>query len=618
MKKTFLIGALLMSSMIWGQGKDYWQQEVLYQMEIDVDVKNYQYDGSMYLTYTNNSPDVLDRVFFHLYFNAFQPGSMMDIRSRTISDPDRRVGDRISKLGEDEIGYINVKDLRQDGKPLDFETVGTILEVDLIEPIQPGESTKFQMGWKAQVPLQVRRSGRTNAEGIEFSMSQWYPKLCEYDKQGWHANPYIGREFHGVWGDFDVKINIDKDYVVGAGAVLQNKDEVGHGYSDQSAKAKKGKLNWHFLAENVHDFVWAADPDYVHDMVKDGDLEMHFFYQDDEAIKPNWKILQERTPEIFQIASKLFGEYPYPVYSIIQGGDGGMEYPMATLITGKRKEKSLVGVTVHEAMHSWYQMILGTNEALYPWMDEGFTSYASTIIMNELYPPSEEPMNAHFRSYQSYLNLVKEGKDEAMDTHADHYITNRAYGTNAYSKGEVFLKQLEYIIGEEDMAETMLKYFDAWKFKHPTDKDFMRIAEKVCGMELDWYHEYFIQSTKTIDYAIGEVKANGAKTEIFLERKGEMIMPLDVMIYKKDGTSDIYSIPLRIMRGEKKESIYGQEVKLAPDWPWTHPGYVLSVPIPIADIEAIEIDPTLRLADTDRLNNISGAEGGNDDFFYKE
>ncbi len=619
MKNIFLALVLIVLSIsISAQGGDYWQQRVEYMMEIEVDAKNYQYDGSMYLTYTNNSPDTLDRIFFHLYFNAFQPGSMMDIRSRTIEDPDRRVGARIAQLDESQIGYIDVRDVRQEGKPLDFETVGTICEVSLLDELLPGKTCQFSMGWKAQVPVQIRRSGRNNSEGIDFSMAQWYPKLCEYDKQGWHANPYIGREFHGVWGDFDVKINIDKDYTVGATGILLNKDQIGHGYSDAEGKAKKGKLNWHFRAENVHDFVWAADPNYIHDVVKDGDLEFHFFYLDDDAIKKNWKTLQEKTPEIFRLASKQFGQYPYKRYAIIQGGDGGMEYPMATLITGNRKERSLVGVTVHEVMHSWYQMILGTNEALYPWMDEGFTTYASTIIMNQLYPPSEEPINAHFRSYQSYLNLVRDGKDEGMDTHADHYITNRAYGVNAYSKGEVFLKQLEYIIGEKALAETMLRYFNEWKFKHPTDKDFIRIAEKVSGLELDWYHEYFVSSKKTIDYAVSDVQADGTKTNIYIERKGDMIMPVDVMIYMVDGNVIQYTIPLRIMRGEKEESINGVKTITAPDWPWTHPGYVLSVNYPASLIDAIEIDPTMRMADTDRSNNISGATGGGDDFFYQE
>jgi hypothetical protein len=201
---------------------DRWQQHVNYEMNIDVNAEKNQYTGFQKLVYTNNSPDTLDKVFYHLYFNAFQPGSMMDVRSRNLPDPDGRVRDRISKLTPDEIGYIKVNNLTCNGTALRFETNETILEVTLNEPVLPGASAVFEMEWDAQVPLQIRRSGRDNREGVRLSMAQWYPKLCEYDYQGWHANPYIAREFYGVWGDFDVTIAIDKNYLVAAGGYLQN------------------------------------------------------------------------------------------------------------------------------------------------------------------------------------------------------------------------------------------------------------------------------------------------------------------------------------------------------------------------------------------------------------
>ena len=193
----------------------YWQQHVDYKMEIDMDVNTYQYKGKQQIIYTNNSPDVLNRVFYHLYFNAFQPGSEMDVRSTTIPDADRRVDDRISKLQPNEIGYIKVNSLKQNGTEITHKTVGTILEVTLAKPIQPGESVTFDMLFDAQVPEQIRRSGRNNSEGVALSMAQWYPKLAEYDTEGWHVDPYIGREFYGVWGNFDVKITIDRNYTIG-------------------------------------------------------------------------------------------------------------------------------------------------------------------------------------------------------------------------------------------------------------------------------------------------------------------------------------------------------------------------------------------------------------------
>ena len=252
----------------------YWQQEVDYTMDIRMDVRTNQFKGEQELVYTNNSPDTLDKVFFHLYFNAFQPGSMMDIRSRTIADPDRRVSDRIHTLKEDEIGYQKVTSLTQNGKAVKYETVGTILEVKLDKPLLPGKKTKLEMSYDAQVPLQIRRSGRDNEEGIRYSMTQWYPKLVEYDEQGWHPNPYIGREFHGVWGDFDVTIHIDQEYVLGATGYLQNPKEVNTGRAEdvKEETMQEERMNsWHFVAPMVHDFAWVADPDYVHESITSND-----------------------------------------------------------------------------------------------------------------------------------------------------------------------------------------------------------------------------------------------------------------------------------------------------------------------------------------------------------
>ena len=159
----------------------YWQQEVDYKMNVQMDVKNFQYKGTQELKYTNNSPDTLNKVFYHLYFNAFQPGSEMDVRSRTITDPDSRVMDRISKLSPSEIGYIKPTVFMQDNTTAKYTIKGTVMEVILNKPILPGESTVFNMEWDAQVPLQIRRSGRNSSEGVALTMTQWYPKLAEYD-----------------------------------------------------------------------------------------------------------------------------------------------------------------------------------------------------------------------------------------------------------------------------------------------------------------------------------------------------------------------------------------------------------------------------------------------------
>ncbi|SDG40023.1 M1 family metallopeptidase [Psychroflexus sediminis] len=601
LKHTLTFILLISIATLFGQNNtNYWQQYANYDMDIDFDDTNYQYQGDQKLVYSNNSPDTLNRVFYHMYFNAFQPGSEMDVRSRTIQDPDSRVGDRISKLSESEIGFMRATSLTQDGVALDYELVGTVLEVELHKPILPGDSSTFTMEFEGQVPVQIRRSGRNNAEGVELSMTQWYPKMAEYDFEGWHADPYIGREFHGVWADFDVKITIDKDFILGGSGYIQNPNEVGYGYEDEGVDVKRRgkKLTWHFIAPDVHDFAWAADKDYIHDTVTGNDgTTLHFLYKDNEDIKENWKNLQSKTIELLDYFNEHIGLYPYDQYSVIQGGDGGMEYAMCTLITGERKFGSLVGVTAHEMAHAWFQHILATDEAQHEWMDEGFTSYISGLAMNEVMDQNKE--NPTAGNYRGYVSLANSGYEQPQTTHADRYAYNQAYGTSAYSKGAVFLGQLGYLIGKENLEQVLNRYFDEWKFKHPTPNDFIRVAEKVSGAELSWYLNDWTRTTNTVDYAIKDVNTAQETTNITLERIGLTPMPLEVKVDYKGGTSETFYIPLRIMRWEKPNA--GTVVE---DWAWAYPTYNLEITSTRYGIEKIEIDPSGFMADVNRENNV--------------
>ena len=560
----------------------YWQQHIDYAMEIDMDVNNYQYKGKQKLVYTNNSPDVLNRIYYHLFFNAFQPGSEMDVRSRTIEDPDPRVDDRISKLQPNEIGYIKVNWLKQNGKSISFETVGTVLEVKLENPIQPGEKVTFDMDFNAQVPVQIRRSGRNNKEGVALSMAQWYPKLAEYDDEGWHADPYISREFHGVWGDFDVKLTIDKDYIVG-----------GTGYLQNEPKENSGKKTHHFIAPNVHDFTWAADPDFIHDtfQIPNGPL-LHFYYKNDLEQKylDNWKKLPSETAMLMDYFNRNMGTYPYKQYSVIQGGDGGMEYAMCTLITGKRKYESLIGVTAHELAHKWFQFLLASNESKHEWMDEGFTSYISILAMNWL-RDNKNP-NPLANSYKGYVALANSGIEQPLTTHSDRYKYNTAYSSAAYNKGTVFLAQLGYVIGEDNLSKTIKKYFNDYAFKHPKPFDIIRTAERITDFELDWYFIDFAQTTNTIDYGVTAI--NG-KT-ITLKRFGLMPMPIDLTVTYEDGSKEDYYIPLQMMRGEKPTS-----ATIINDWSWAVPTYSFEAK---KAVKSVEIDASQMMADVNREDNV--------------
>lgn len=618
--KRLLVVMLLVSG-ISGQAQNpgYWQQQADYTMSVTMDVANNRYTGKQELVYTNNSPDTIHKVFYHLYNNAFQPGSEMDARVQSIKDPDGRMvtktkidgaeikTSRIKNLKPGEIGFMKISNWTQDGTTARTIERGTILEVILAKPILPKSKSTFTLDFTGQVPIQIRRSGRNNAEGVALSMSQWYPKLAEYDVEGWHANPYIAREFHGVWGNFDVKITIDKAYTIGGTGYLQNANEIGHGYQTAGTTVNHSKktknLTWHFVAPNVHDFTWAADKDYIHDVYPGPNgVDLHFLYKNNPEFVGNWKKLQPLTAQLMSFFNTNVGNYPYKQYSVIQGGDGGMEYAMCTLILGNGTFDGLLGVTSHEMAHSWFQFVLATNESKYYWMDEGFTSFISDLALNTVSEKKED--NPLASSYAGYYYLVNSGRELPQTTHADRHDHNQAYSISAYSKGSIFLSQLGYLIGNDKLMESLRRYYDEFKFTHPVPNDFKRVAEKVSGAQLDWYLVDWTQTTNTIDYAIKDVEATAQGTNVVLERIGRMPMPIDLMVEYADGTFESFYVPLRMMYFEKANPYPQTTRTVLPDWAWAYPTYTFTIPKRASAVKTVMIDPSGMMADVKQDNNV--------------
>ncbi len=628
MKKTIIYSIVFVfaGSMAYSQA-DRWQQRVKYTMEINMDVNTNRFTGKQKLEYTNNSPDTLKKIFYHLYWNAFQPNSMMDIRSQELGkgkingnpDWDSRVRDRISKLKEDEIGYQKIHSLFMNGAPQKFKVHETILEVTLDRPLLPKSRAVFDMEFETQVPLQIRRSGRDAANGVRYSMSQWYPKLCEYDNAGWHPTPYIAREFYGVWGDYDVKISIDKDYILGGTGYLQNANQIGYGYETGNTKVSRPatqKLTWHFSAPNVHDFVWAADPDYKHlkTQIPNGPL-VHVLYRE-VSNSPDkdsaWRQILDFSKKVWPFLEKQYGEYPYKQYSFIEGGDGGMEYPMATLI-----KSGDLGSASHELMHSWFQGILANNESLYPWLDEGFSNWSQSYALDnyiQQLPPEHQTRKFYENkfiglpypikgNYDLYFSLARSGKEEPLTTHADHFESYYASAAGAYFKGAVFVEQLAYIVGRETRDRIVREYYKQWRFKHPTADDFFSVAEEQSNIKLDWYKEYWINTTKTIDYGIDSLWEEGGKSKIRLKRIGKMPMPIDLSIEYKDGSKQIAYVPMYLMFGEKPADDPAVPRTVHEAWKWTHLTYTVEVSRKLSEMKTIEIDASQRMADIERRNN---------------
>lgn len=581
------------------QGTSAWQQRVDYRMEIDLDAATHRFTGTQVLTLENNSPDTLSHVYYHLYFNAFQPTSLMAERNRHLPDADGRVVPRIFDLVPNEVGYHEVEALSQNGRPLAFRVNDTVLRAELAEPLPPGESATFEMRFNSQVPLQTRRSGRDSREGIDYSMSQWYPKLAHYDSRGWHADPYIGREFYAPFGRFDVRITLPADYTLGATGVLQNPDEIGHGYGQREVSHAPGtRLTWHFVADDVHDFAWAADRDYVHDRFEVNGLSYHLLYQPN--VSEGWTFMRRFVPAVMEYLSQRFGAYAYPQFTVAQAGDGGMEYPMINFITGGRTPQSLIGVTVHEAAHEWFYAMLGINESDHGWMDEGFTSFATDETIAALFDLPPDPTSGT----RGVMALQENGLFEKLDTPSDAFHTNRAYSVATYGGGQMIAEQLGYVVGDDVRDEIFREFVRQYRFRHPQPEDFERVAEQVSGVELDWFFEQLTNTERRMDYAVARLRSlpaggSGWQTALTLARRDDLIYPLDVRLDLADGSELWVTIPTGEMYGAKAVPV---DWYTAEPWGWTHPTYTLRLPTNQRVVGA-EIDPLGRTPDHNRLNN---------------
>ncbi|PSQ85477.1 MAG: aminopeptidase [Bacteroidetes bacterium QS_3_64_15] len=615
LRLTFLLTAALVFVLpAFGQSSSQWQQHVDYEMDLRLNTETHRVDGHQRLTYTNNSPDTLRTVYYHLYFNAFHPESMFAERHRHLPDPDGRTVPHIFNLAPDEQGWYKIESLAQDGELVPYDMTDTVMRVDLADPILPGESTTFVMDYRSQVPLQTRRSGRNSrGDSIDYTMTQWYPKMAAYDERGWHANYYVNREYYAPYGDFDVRITLPAEYTIGATGVLQNPEEVGHGYDidgsgswrPSDGRPDADSLTWHFTAENVHNFAWSADPDYIHDKVTADGTTHHILYKPEVA--EQWRRLKKDMPELTRFFSQEYGDYAYPQMTVAQGGDGGMEYPMFTVVSSydgpafeeKSRYRSVLGTTVHEFAHMWYYSALGSNEADYAWMDEGFTTYATEEGMAHL---MDRPAD-HTGDRQSVVLMHKLGLAEPFSTPADWFKTNFAYGVTSYPGGEMLVDMLGYVIGDEQRDQWIKRYFREREGMHPDPYDLELFAEQESGLMLDWYFHQFTRTTRTVDDAIADLNqqqtGEGVEVDLTLEREGSARMPQDVKLTLADGSTQWLNVPLASMHGHKPVP---DDWIVTEPWPWVAPKKTFTVTVP-SRVETAVIDPNGETPDMNRLNN---------------
>jgi len=620
---------ILLINISFAQRPGYFQQKVDYFIEVKLDVKSHLMSGKQIALYYNNSPDTLCEIYYHLYLNAFKPGSSMQVRGDVIRNG---LGERIRGMKPEEYGWTNVKYLKADGEDIEFDVFDTILRAKLKKALLPGQSVRLEMEFESQIPKQTRRNGRDNREGIDYSMAQWYPKICEYDFEGWHTDQYVEREFYGVWGNFDVKITLPSDYLVGATGVIQNPDEVMCGYElgavdtvifpqQWKKNTKREFKTWHFKAENVHDFAWVADRDYIHEITwlsLAGDtVVVHLLYQPD--VYNLWREAGKFTKEIIKLYSDWFFKYPYKSFTVAQAGDGGMEYPMLIMITGRRSRTSMIGILAHEIGHNWFYGLIGNNESKEAWIDEGGASFVTPRIFKEFLGEKWKdfsgiesflrPESDIYGGYKNYVRFSSLGFEEPVLFHSDFFRESVTYTNAVYGKGASIFEMLEYVLGDSVFDQVMKEFFNRWAFKHPTTKDFERVAEIVSGMELDWFFDQWLKTTRKCDYGIesfeGKWKTDNGKrkyiAKVRLRNYGEIVMPIDLYFYFKDGTYQKVIIPLDIQLKPKKEP----GAIVLPPWFWVNPTYEFEIAFD-KEVKMVEIDSDFKLRDINRLNNKTG------------
>jgi len=625
------------NSLYWKNRKpsaDYWQQDVDYKIKANIKEKKLTINGDLDLNYTNNSPDTLTEVYFHLYQNAFQENSHYDnLLKENGKNPwyglyeKNGLGTTIESLetnkGVDSLIYDN-----------------TILRVQLTNPILPHESANFEIKfttyWGNGSNRRRMKAYYVENKFIHFNGVHWYPRISVYDRKfGWTTEQHLDKEFYGDFGTFDVELNFANDYVVEATGTLKNENQV----LPDSLKKKlhisnyyhrgteipgdtlsipiqrNKRKTWKYHAENVHDFAFTADPTYRLDEVTWNGIKCISVVEERHA--PKWKTAAQLAADVIQVYSEDFGMYAYPKMVVADAQDG-MEYPMLTLNSGK--SPNYRGLIAHEIGHNWFYGMLGTNETYRAMMDEGFTQFLTAWSLikldGEIYKPYQKDFKNAFlnkyqnrlktldiRAYLGYLNAAVQREDPALNTHSSDFSGGAirhdgGYG-QVYTKTAVMLYNLQYVLGDNLFLESMQHYVDKWKFAHPYPEDFRKAIIEYAGTDLNWFFDQWMETSKVIDYSVNRIKH--LKNDTFLirfKRKGEMQMPIDFNIISHSGKTTKYHIPNTWFIKETEAKV------LQKWWGWgkLNPTYEVKIVVE-GGIRNLVIDPSKRLADINPLDN---------------
>jgi hypothetical protein len=585
-------------------GPKYWQQRADYDLKATLDTAAKTLHGEMTLKYTNNSPDTLRFVWFQVEQNAFKNGSL----NSYVFAPDSRFGARNFEGGDMIERFNQVTAAKK--TPLKMRVEGTVMKVDLATPLAPGQTATFDAAWHFLVP--EHGADRMGRDGSLYELAQWYPRVCVYDDlRGWNTEPYLGQgEFYLEYGDYNLSVTVPAGYIVAATGTLANPAEVltptqisrlaqaaksatpVHIVTQDELKSgaartrKTGTETWRFTAKSVRDAVWAASPDYMWD-ASSWNGHMAFAYYRPSAVD-TWKDAADMSRMSIQEYSERWFQYPYPQITAVEGPISGMEYPMVAMETKSADKYELYNVVTHEIGHMWYPMIVGSNERMHMWQDEGFNTFINYFSEARRFPEkgTYEARVAHDREQvEAYM---QHNADEPLEINPDRIDPN-LLGENAYVKTAVGLSLLrEEILGPQAFDESFREYTRRWAFKHPSPSDFFKTMEDVGGKRLDWFFREWFLENPHFDQAIDTVmhKQVGEIDSVLVAfgNRARGVMPIRARFTFSDGSTQDFNYPAEV-------------------WSTNTEIYVRIYGFAGKKLTKVELDPEKRIIDIDRSNN---------------
>lgn len=593
----------------------YWQQDVSYHIKARLNDTTEVITGSETLEYANNSPDTIYKLYFRLTQNAFQPGSYKDEMEKG-----GKVFNKFGKYEQEKLG-TKVSKVVIAGTEVPFVVDNTIMIIDLPTPLFPGKILKMEVNFKTYFDQGTmgRRMKRFEHNNFKhFDGVHWYPRLSVYDRKfKWTTDQHLGKEFYGDYGIFYVELELLNHYICEATGVLTNSGEVyANGlrekidiknfttptkYITQPVNPDGTYKRWLWMANNVHDFAFTTDPTYRISEVEWNGIKCIALAQEQNAHA--WQPTAKFVANVVKTYSQDFGMYAYPKMVAADARDG-MEYPMLTLDGGNWPGHQYV--IAHEVGHNWFFGMVGNNETYRACMDEGFTQFLTAWSIKKLANKDFTPNSVDWAYvYAGYINHAINENTAKLNTHSDHFNSAERHGGGygqVYYKTATMLYNLQYVLGDKMFLDAMKNYFNQWKFCHPYEEDFRNSIIDYTKVDLNWFFDDWLTTTKTIDYKIeGYTKVTNSKYDytVMIKRKGEMHMPLDVTVIDKKGNRLHYHIPntyytKELGKAQVNHRWISWDMMNKRDFLWVQSQY---------GIKDIIIDTSGRLADINRLNN---------------